>query len=91
MKPVLMGLLLAVGLVVALLLAQPVASGTVASGTTLAPTPVASVAFGGGEFAPGPLDEISPTERAAIEAMIAANIARLTQQGRDVYKRQVLT
>ena len=73
MRPILIGLMLIVGLVAALLLARPAASG--------AELP-APVAFGGGEVAPGPLDEISPAERAAIVAMLDANLVWLTSQGR---------
>ena len=61
MKPAIIGVLLAAGLLVVMLLARPVAS------TTQYPT---AVAFGGGEVALGPLDEMSDDERAAIQTML---------------------
>jgi len=73
MKSAVIGFLLGFGLLVALLAARPVAS------ETQYPT---AVAFGGGEFDPGPADEMSAAERAAIVAMIDANVARLTRAGR---------
>lgn len=42
------------------------------------------VDFGGGEFPLEPLDEIGDDERGAIQAMIAANTARLAAEGRLV-------
>jgi murein DD-endopeptidase MepM/ murein hydrolase activator NlpD len=72
MKPAIIGLLLAAGLLVVMLLARPVASAT------QYPT---AVAFGGGEVALGPLDEMSDDERAAIQTMLDANVARLRRQG----------
>jgi murein DD-endopeptidase MepM/ murein hydrolase activator NlpD len=72
MKPAIIGVLLAAGLLVVMLLARPVASAT------QYPT---AVAFGGGEVALGPLDEMSDDERAAIQTMLDANVARLRRQG----------
>ena len=73
MKHLTIGLLFAIGLCAALLAARPVAS------TPQYPT---AVAFGGGQVDPGPADEMSPAEHAAIVAEINANVTRLTRQGR---------
>ena len=73
MKPASIALMLGLVLLAALLMTRPVAS------ETQVPTPVA---FGGGEFDPGPADEMSAAERAAITAEIDANVARLTREGR---------
>ena len=65
-------LLLAGALLGFVLLAGPVASQ---------PLRPQMLAAGGGAYAP-PSDALSDTERAAIEAMLRANIARLTAEGR---------